>query len=102
MAEYVIEVSNKDGEVTHLVVMNGDRKTTSLTIASKSGYEFASKFKVKERAEKIAKKIEGAKAVLSFGGYVNSTKSAVAPINGKVNGKTAFSQTMTAYRKNQY
>jgi hypothetical protein len=89
MNEYIIEVK-KNNEVTHVVIMLGDRKTPSLTIASASGYKYASKFKSKVRAQKVAERYEGATVVSSFGGYVNSSKSTVAPIASKVNGKSAY------------
>lgn len=90
MNEYIIEVCNKNGEVTHLVVMLGDRKTPSLTIATPSGYRLASKFKVKERAKKVSDKFDGSRVVPSFGGYVNSTKTCVAPLKNKVNSAPAY------------
>ena len=102
MTEYLIEIV-ADGEVTHVVNVDiKDRKKSTLSVASESGYKYCTKFKNKETATKVAKKHEGSRVVPSFGGYVNSQKSAVAPIGNKVNSKTAFSQTMTAYRKNQY
>lgn len=102
MAEYLIEIV-QDEEVTHVVNVNiKNRKESTLSVASASGYQYCTKFKNKETAEKVAKKHAGSRVVPSFGGYVNSTKSAVAPIGNKVNSKTAFSQTMTAFRKNQY
>lgn len=103
MTEYLIEVLNKQNEVTHVVNVNiKNRKESSLSIASESGYKYCTKFKNKATAIKVADQYEGSRVVPSFGGFVNSTKSAVAPIGNKVNNKTAFSQTMTAYRKNQY
>lgn len=96
MSEYLIEV--KQNGKMQVVVVQREAKTTTLT----SDYKYGTKFKSKERAVAVAKKIPGANVVPSFGGYVNSTKSSVAPIGNKVNTKTAFSQTMTAYRKNQY
>ena len=102
MTEFLIEIV-KDDEVTHVVNVNiKNRKESSLSIASESGYKYCTKFKNKATAEKVADQHKGSRVVPSYGGYVNSTKSAVAPINGKVNSKTAHSQTMTAYRKNQY
>lgn len=103
MTEYLIEVVDAEQEVTHVLIVNiKNRKEWSLTSATKAGYEFCTKFKNKETAQKYANKINGARVVPSFGGYVNSTKSAVAEKGNKVNSKTAFSLTMTAYRKNQY
>lgn len=99
-AEYIVQVK-KGNEVESVVIMAADRKTPTLTAATERGFHFASKFKSKDRAQAVAKKVNG-EVVSSWGGFVSSTKSAVAPINNKVNSKTAFSQTMTAYRKNQY
>lgn len=102
MSEYLIEVV-QDGEVTHVVNVNiKNRKETTLSVATQSGYQYCTKFKNKETAHKVAEKINGARVVPSFGGFVNSQKSAVAEKGNKVNSKTAFSLTMTAYRKNQY
>jgi hypothetical protein len=89
MNEYIVEIK-KGSEVTHVVVMKGDRKTPDLTVASATGYKYASKFKSKDRATKIAKKFEGGVVSPSFGGYVNSSKSTVAPIANKVNGAPAY------------
>ena len=86
--EYLIEIK-KGNEVTHVVNVLRD-KTISLSVASHTGYQYATKFKVKERAAKIAAKIENAVVVHSFGGYVNSSKSSVAPIQSKVNSKSAY------------
>jgi preprotein translocase subunit SecD len=86
--EYLIEVK-KGNEVTHVVNVLKD-KSVSLSVASYSGYQYATKFKVKDRALKVAAKIEGAQVVHSFGGYVNSSKTSVAPIQSKVNGKSAY------------
>lgn len=83
MNEYLIEVL-KNNEVTHVVTIQGD-KSISLNVASETNYKYASKFKNKERAVKVAEKIDGARVVPSFGGYVNSTKTIVAPIRNKVN-----------------
>jgi hypothetical protein len=100
MSEYIVQIQ-KNNEVTHVVIMASDRKTPTLTIASQQGFHYASKFKSKERAQKIADKVNG-EVVPSFGGYVNSTKSSVGPKQGNVNSRTHFADTMTAYRKNQY
>ena len=86
--EYIVQ-TKKGNEVTHVVVMAADRKTPTLTVASKEGFKYASKFKNKERAEKIAKKVDG-EVVPSYGGYVNSTKTAVAPLANKVNRTTPY------------
>ena len=103
MAEYLIEVLNKANEVTHVVNVNiKNRKEATTSIASESGYKYCTKFKNKTTAQQYAKRFEGSRVVPSFGGFVNSQKSAVAPLAGKVNSMTAHASTMTAYRKNQY
>lgn len=84
MSEYLIEV-NQNGRM-NVVVVQRAAKTTTLT----SDYKYGTKFKVKTRAEDIAKKIPGACVVPSFGGYVNSTKSSVSPIQSKVNGSKPY------------
>lgn len=89
MAEYFIQIK-KGNEVTHVVTMAADRKTPTLAVATTEGFKYASKFKVKDRALKVASKIQGAEVVPSFGGFVNSTKSSVAPIQSKVNGHSAY------------
>ena len=86
--EYLIEVK-KGNDVTHVVNVMRD-KSVSLSVASQAGYQYATKFKVKERALSVAAKIPGAVVVHSFGGYVNSSKTSVAPIQSKVNGKSAY------------
>jgi hypothetical protein len=102
MAEFLIEVL-KGNEVTHVVNVNiKNRKEATLSVASESGYKYCTKFKNKETAKKVADKFEGARVVPSFGGYVNSQKSAVAPAQGKVNSRTHFADTMTAYRGSKY
>jgi hypothetical protein len=83
MSEYIIQVK-KGSEVVSVVIMEADRKTPSLTAATKHGFHYASKFKNKVRAQKIADKVKG-EVVPSYGGYVNSTKSTVAPLANKVN-----------------
>ena len=90
MSEYLIEVL-RDGQVTHVVNVNiKNRKEATLSLATQAGYQHCTKFKVKGEAEKVAKRIDGAQVVPSFGGYVNSSKSSVAPIQSKVNRKTPY------------
>lgn len=90
MPEYLIEVS-ANGEVTHVVNVDiKDRRKHSLSIASEAGYKHCTKFKSKPTAIKLAEKIPGALVVPSFGGYVSSTKSLVAPIQSKVNGTKPY------------
>ena len=85
MSEYLIEVL-KDGDVTHVVGVDIKKRTSHhLYPATKQGYNDATKFKVKQRALDVAKKIPDARVVPSYGGYVESSKSSVAPIAGKVN-----------------
>ena len=103
MTEYLIEVLNNNNEVTHVVNVNiKNRKEHSLSVASETGYKYCTKFKNKSTAESLSKKIENSRVVPSFGGYVNSQKSAVAPSQSKVNSRTHFADTMAAYRKNKY
>jgi hypothetical protein len=102
MTEYLIEVQ-QDGKATHVVNVNiKNRKETTLSVATTSGYQYCTKFKNKSTAEGYAKKIENAVVVPSFGGYVNSQKSAVGAKQGNVNSRTHFADTMGAYRKNKY
>lgn len=89
MSEYIVQIK-KGNEVTHVVVMAADRKTPTTTVASSEGFRYASKFKNKERAAKVAAKFQGGEVVSSYGGYVNSTKSCVAPIANKVNRTTPY------------
>jgi hypothetical protein len=89
MSEYIVQVK-KGSEVTHVVIMAADRKTPTLSIASQQGFHYASKFKSKDRASKVAKRFEGGEVISSFGGFVNSTKSAVAPIQNKVNASKPY------------
>ena len=90
MAEYLIEVL-KDGEVTHVVNVNiRDRKQATLSIASAAGYHHCTKFKVEKHAQKVADKFPGSRVVPSYGGYINSTKTSVAPIANKVNASTPY------------
>ena len=85
MSEYLIEVL-RDGQVTHVVNVNiKNRKEATLSAATRAGYLHCTKFKVKGEAVKVAKKIDGAQVVPSYGGYVNSSKTSVAPIQSKVN-----------------
>lgn len=88
MNEYIVQVK-KGNEVTHVVIMAADRKTPTLTVASQQGFHYASKFKNKKRASDIAKRVNG-EVVSSYGGYVNSSKSTVAPIANKVNRLTPY------------
>lgn len=83
MSEYIVQVK-EGGEVTKVVIMAADRKTPTLAAANAAGFQFASKFKVKDRAEKIAKRV-GGEVVNSYGGYVHGSKSSVAPLANKVN-----------------
>lgn len=90
MSEYLIEIV-KDNEVTHVAIVDiKDRRKHSLTIASAAGYKHCTKFKSKSTAIKLAEKIDNARVVPSYGGYVNSTKSHVAPIQSKVNGTKPY------------
>ena len=90
MAEYLIEIV-QDTEVTHVVNVNiQNRKEATLSIASAAGYHHCTKFKVEKHALKVAAKFTGSRVVPSFGGYVNSTKSSVAPLANKVNGATPY------------
>lgn len=85
MTEYLIEVL-RDDNVTHVVAVDIKNRTKHhLYPATESGYRDATKFKVKDRAIAVAKKIPGTRVVPSYGGYVESSKSSVAPIAGKVN-----------------
>lgn len=90
MSEYLIEIVTNDN-VTHVAVVDiKDRKKHSLIIASAAGYKHCTKFKSKPTAIKLAEKIDNARVVPSYGGYINSTKSSVAPIQSKVNGTKPY------------
>lgn len=90
MSEYLIEVQEY-GEATHVVIVNiKNRKEHTLTVASADGYLHCTKFKNKGTATKLASKIPNAVVVPSYGGYVRSTKSSVAPLANKVNGSVPY------------
>jgi len=68
--EYVIEITRPTA--TEYVSLSGKIVNTTRTMA------FASKFKVKARAETIARKLTDAKVAPYFGGIVTSNKSEVS------------------------
>lgn len=68
--EYVIEIAKANG--TEMVSLSkGTIVTTTRAI------EFASKFKVKARAEAVARKLQNATVAPYFGGIVTSNKANV-------------------------
>jgi hypothetical protein len=70
LMEYVIEIANPKG--TEMVSLSkGTVVTTTRAI------EFASKFKVRARAEAIARKLQDATVAPYFGGIVTSNKATV-------------------------
>lgn len=86
--EYIIEIiAGKD--ITHTVKVERDGTPSKLKVST-SAYEFATKFKVKERALKIAKGIPDSRVVPFFGGLVYSTKSSVAPKSRDNNKHSAY------------
>lgn len=86
--EYLIEIT--DGtNVTHLVQVERDGVTSNVK-ATPSAYSFCTKFKVKSRAENVAKKIPNARVVPSFGGFVYGTKSNVAAKASPINRSSAY------------
>lgn len=74
MNEYIIIVADK------MVLVEKDR-----SISKTTNFGFATKFKVKERAVKVANKIVGAEVVPSFGGFVYGTKRIVSPKQSPIN-----------------
>ena len=86
--EYLIEI-RINNEVTHVVNVEKDKRINKM-VASATNYMYCSKFRVKERALKVAKNIPNAVVVPSFGGFVTSTKTSVAPIASKVNKPTPY------------
>jgi hypothetical protein len=79
MNEFIIVVQDK------LVLVEKDG-STSTTL----NFGFATKFKVKARAEKVAAKLEGAQVVPSFGGWIHGTKRTVVPKQSPINKSTPY------------
>lgn len=83
---YAIEIFQND-QPTGVVTIKQDKTIDIIKLAS---YQFATIFKVRERAEKMAAKIPNAKVVPFFGGIVTSTKRVVAPPQSKINGSRPY------------
>jgi len=79
-ADWMIEVDHKGSP--HFANFERDGRI-SLCIASPSSFHHCSKWKVKARAEKALKKVPGGKLIQTFGGYVSSNKTSVAPLPEK-------------------
>jgi len=78
LMEYVIEISKP--QATEMVSLSKGK-----TVTTTRSIEFASKFKARARAEKIALGIQNAQVVPYFGGVVTSNKSNVpAPQADKI------------------
>ena len=69
LMEYVIEITRP--AATEYVSLSGTVVNTTRSM------EFASRFKVKARAERIARKLQDATVAPYFGGIVTSNKSTV-------------------------
>jgi hypothetical protein len=74
MNEFIIVVGDK------MVLVEKDR-----SISFTANFGFCTKFKVKDRAVRIANKIKDSKVVPSFGGFVYSSKYSVTPKQSPVN-----------------
>lgn len=85
--EYVVEVLNGAGDIIYVVKLERDGRV-SWSIPTPAAYEYATKFKVKSRAKKIASLAANALLVQGkdfgsvqvspyFGGIVTGTKSSV-------------------------
>lgn len=77
MVEYVIEIVLGDAVQALVHVERDGRHTT--TKPTPAGYSHVSKFRIKERAEKVAAKHENARVVATYGGYIYGTKRQVVP-----------------------
>lgn len=88
MVEYVIELVN-GGFVVALVHREKDGRLTQVK-PSPEAYMHVSKFRVKERAQKVADKYHNARLAQTYGGYVYGSKTSVAPLQSKVNKRPAY------------
>ena len=77
---YAIEIFQDERPVGVVTMRNKVAQVISLT-----SYQFATIFKVRGRAEKVAANIANAKVVPFFGGIITSTKRYVAPPKSEVN-----------------
>lgn len=77
MVEYVIEIVLNDAVEALIHVERDGRHTTVKPTVQ--GYSHVSKFRVKERAEKVAAKHENSRVVATYGGFVYGTKRLVSP-----------------------
>lgn len=88
MVEYVIELVN-GGQVIALLHTERDGSLTKVK-PTQDGYAHVSKYRVKARAQKIADKYSSARLAATYGGYVYGSKSTVAPVQSKVNRRSAY------------
>lgn len=83
--EYIITTSAEQA----IIHVERDGRTTHL-VPSVSAYRTCTKFKSKQRAELIAKKVPGAVVVPYYGVVVTSTKSSVTPKQSHINRSTPY------------
>lgn len=88
MVEYIIEIV-EGGEVAALIHTERDGSLTR-TKPSFDGYSHCKKYRIKERAEKVASKILNAVVSPTYGGYQYGTKRTVAPKQSKINRHSAY------------
>ena len=79
--EHVIEITNGQNEVVHLVHVERDGSITK-TLPTPAGYSHVHKWTNKSRAEAVIRKLSptdqaAARVALTFGGYVYGSKSSV-------------------------
>lgn len=90
MNEYIVEVFNGNN-VTHVVsVEQQNRKKVNVVHASESAYKYATKFRSKAIAQKVADQVNGAKVSPWYGIVPMGTKDSVAPKQSKINGHSAY------------
>lgn len=89
MVEYVIELVNSAGEVIALLHTERDGTHTRVK-PSFDGYSHVKKYRVKERAEKVAAKFVDARLAQTYGGYVYGSKTSVAPKQSPINRRSVY------------
>lgn len=88
MVEYVIELV--EGDVVVALLHTERDGSHSRVKPSFDGYSHVRKYRVKERAQKIADKFPGARLAQTYGGYAYGTKTSVAPLQSKINKRPAY------------
>ena len=88
MVEYVIELLNG---ATVVALVHKERDGHMATVKpSPEGYMHVSKWRIKERAQRICDKYPTGRLAATYGGYVYGSKTSVVPTQSKVNKRPAY------------